>query len=143
MNGFVTLIWFIIIFSVVVVSHEFGHFIIARMNGIHVVEFSVGMGPNIFSVTRGDTKYSLKLFPIGGACMFEGEDGVANEDGELSSGAFPNAPVWGRIPLGTPRAPQDAHTCTNTCTNTCIAYARIDTLTSLMHCEAVYMAYLL
>lgn len=94
----VSVIFFIIIFCVLVISHEFGHFIVAKKNGIHVVEFFVGMGPNLFSFERGDTKYSLKLFPIGGACVFEGEDGVENEKGEeLSERAFPNAPVWARF----------------------------------------------
>ncbi|MCD7836019.1 MAG: RIP metalloprotease RseP, partial [Lachnospiraceae bacterium] len=55
------------------------------------------MGPCIFSVNKRGTKYSLKLFPIGGACMFEGEDGVEAKDGEQSEGSFLNAGVWGRI----------------------------------------------
>lgn len=74
-----TIILFIIIFSIVVISHELGHFIIGRRNGIRVVEFSVGMGPTLFSFTKRGIKYSLKLLPIGGACMFDGEDGVASE----------------------------------------------------------------
>lgn len=93
----VTLIWFIIIFGVVVISHEFGHFLLAKANGIHVVEFSVGMGPSLISVKKGGTKYSLKLLPIGGACMFEGEDGLAENDGEPGEGSLQNATVWGRI----------------------------------------------
>ncbi|MGN1145018.1 MAG: site-2 protease family protein, partial [Acetatifactor sp.] len=93
----VTLILFILIFGVVVVSHEFGHFLLAKVNGIHVVEFSIGMGPNLFSFQKGDTKYSLKLLPIGGACMFEGEDGLEQKEGAPSEGAFPNASVWARI----------------------------------------------
>ena len=98
-----TLILFIIIFGVVVIAHEFGHFLIAKVNGIHVVEFAVGMGPNIFSFQKGGTKYSLKLFPIGGACMFEGEDGVVEKDetsGEAKEpgpGSFLKAKVWSRI----------------------------------------------
>ena len=92
-----TIILFILIFGVVVISHELGHFLLAKANGIHVVEFAVGMGPTLLGFTKGDTKYSLKLFPIGGACMFEGEDGLAVKEGEESKGAFPNAPVWGRI----------------------------------------------
>ena len=80
-----------------VVAHEFGHFIAARKNGIHVVEFFIGMGPTLFSFQKGDTKYSLKLLPIGGACMFEGEDGLEKEKGESSERAFPNAPVWARV----------------------------------------------
>lgn len=93
----VSIILFFIIFFVVVISHELGHFIIAKKNGIHVVEFFIGMGPTLFSFMKGDTKYSLKLFPIGGACMFEGEDGLETEKGEISERAFPNAPVWVRF----------------------------------------------
>lgn len=92
-----TLILFILIFGVVVIAHEFGHFLLAKANGIHVVEFAVGMGPNLISVKKGDTKYSLKLFPIGGACMFEGEDGLNEKEGEPSEGSFNKAGVWGRI----------------------------------------------
>lgn len=107
---------FILIFCVVVIAHEFGHFIIAKMNGINVVEFSVGMGPCIFSFTKGGTKYAIRLLPLGGACMFEGEDGlnlpeekeaaktedgadesVVNTDLGKKSGAFPDAPVFARI----------------------------------------------
>lgn len=91
-----TIILFIIIFGIVVISHELGHFLLAKAGGIHVVEFSVGMGPTILGFRKGNTKYSLKLLPIGGACMFEGEDGL-NKDGEDSPGAFPNANVWKRI----------------------------------------------
>lgn len=92
-----TLILFVLIFGVVVISHELGHFLLAKANGIHVVEFAVGMGPNIFSFQKGDTKYSLKLLPIGGACMFEGEDGLETQEGGSGEGAFPNASVWARI----------------------------------------------
>ena len=75
-----TIILFIVIFSIVVISHELGHFIIGRRNGIRVVEFSVGMGPTLFSYVKGGIKYSLKLLPIGGACMFDGEDCVMQEE---------------------------------------------------------------
>ena len=93
----VSIILFLIIFFVVVISHEFGHFLLAKKNGIHVVEFFVGMGPTLFSFTKGDTKYSLKLLPLGGACMFEGEDGLAAEKGEASGKSFQEASVWARI----------------------------------------------
>ena len=62
------------------ISHELGHFLIGRRNGIRVVEFSVGMGPTLFSFMKGGIKYSLKLLPIGGACMFDGEDGMDSEE---------------------------------------------------------------
>ena len=92
-----TLVLFVLIFGIVVISHELGHFVVAKMNGIKVVEFSVGMGPTLIGFTRGETKYSLKLLPIGGACMFEGEDGLhTDEDGD-SSRSFSNANVWARI----------------------------------------------
>lgn len=92
-----TIILFILVFGVVVIAHEFGHFLLAKANGIHVVEFAVGMGPNLLSFQKGGTRYSLKLFPIGGACMFEGEDGLVTKDGEESEGSFQKAGVWGRI----------------------------------------------
>lgn len=120
-----TIILFIVIFSIVVISHELGHFIIGRRNGIRVVEFSVGMGPTLFSYVKGGIKYSLKLLPIGGACMFDGEDCVMQEEKEEPDGmrsltggemgaeliepgaveqwtcaegvAFPEAGVWKRI----------------------------------------------
>jgi len=93
----VALIFFVLIFGLVVISHEFGHFLLAKLNGIHVVEFAVGMGPNLISFTKGETKYSLKLFPIGGACMFEGEDGLNTVEGEETEGSFTKAGVWARI----------------------------------------------
>lgn len=91
-----TVILFILIFGVVVLSHEFGHFLIAKMNGIRVVEFSIGMGPTLCSFTKKETKYAIKLLPIGGACMFEGEDGLESENGG-SEGSFTKAKVWARI----------------------------------------------
>lgn len=97
MTVVMTIIFFILIFGLVVIAHEFGHFLLAKTNGIHVVEFSVGMGPTIASFHKGDTKYSLKLLPLGGACMFEGEDGVKEKEGEEQPGAFYNANVWARI----------------------------------------------
>lgn len=99
-----TIILFCIVFGLVVISHELGHFLIGRKNGIRVVEFAVGMGPTLFSFTAGGTKWSLKLLPFGGACMFEGEDGMEREENaeraqeESGEGvAFTEAGVWARI----------------------------------------------
>lgn len=99
MHYVMTLLLFIIVFGIVVISHEFGHFLIARMNGIHVVEFMIGMGPKLISWGKKDTIYSIRLLPIGGACMFEGEDGLNEKEGDAkdSPSAFPNANVWARI----------------------------------------------
>lgn len=91
-----TVLLFILIFGVVVISHEFGHFIIAKLNGINVVEFAVGMGPTLLSFKRHGTKYAIKLFPIGGACMFEGEDGLLSEL-DIEDGSFQKANVWARM----------------------------------------------
>lgn len=93
----ITIILFLIIFGLVVISHEFGHFLLAKKNGIRVVEFAVGMGPTLFHFQRGETRYSLKIFPIGGACMFDGEDGVMSQDGAVDEGSFLSASVWARI----------------------------------------------
>ncbi|MDE5893086.1 MAG: site-2 protease family protein, partial [Acetatifactor sp.] len=92
-----TFILFFLIFGVVVISHEFGHYLIAKSNGIHVVEFAIGMGPTIFSWKKKETKYSVKLLPLGGACMFEGEDGLNTQEGEITEGSFLQAKVWARI----------------------------------------------
>ena len=86
------IIIFLVIFTLIILVHEGGHFLLGKKSGIGVVEFSLGLGPTICGFTRNGTKYSLKLLPFGGACMFEGEDGVSD-----SATAFPNASVWSRI----------------------------------------------
>ena len=82
----------ILIFSILVLFHELGHFLLAKKNGIRVNEFSLGLGPTLVGFTRGETKYSLKLLPFGGACMMEGEDGDSTDDR-----AFTNKSVWAHI----------------------------------------------
>lgn len=88
---------FLIIFGIVVISHEFGHFLIGKRNGIRVMEFAVGMGPTLLSFQKGETKYSLKLLPIGGACIFDGDDGLSQEDRVMDEHSFIRANVWARI----------------------------------------------
>ena len=70
----------IIIFSVIILFHELGHFLLAKKNGIRVNEFCLGLGPTLFGVTKGETLYSIKLLPFGGACMMEGEDGESSDN---------------------------------------------------------------
>lgn len=82
----------LIIFSAIVIFHELGHFLLAKWNGIEVIEFSLGMGPRLLSYVWGDTRYSLKLLPIGGSCQMVGE-----EEASDSEGAFGNKSVWARI----------------------------------------------
>ncbi len=82
----------ILVFGLIILIHEFGHFIVAKKNGIAVVEFSVGMGPRLLSTVWGETRYSLKIFPFGGSCMMLGED-----ESDTDPRAFNNKPVWARI----------------------------------------------
>ena len=93
-----TLVFFVLIFGLVVVAHEFGHFLLAKANGIHVVEFAVGMGPKLLHFKKGETEYCLRLLPIGGACMFENEDELGGSGNRTyEEGSFPAANVWARI----------------------------------------------
>lgn len=80
------------VFGLIIAFHEFGHFLLAKLNGIYVNEFAVGMGPTLFSVTKKETKYSLKLIPMGGYCMMLGED----EDVE-DEHSFSTKSVWARL----------------------------------------------
>ena len=82
----------ILIFGVMIAIHEFGHFITAKLLGIRVNEFAIGMGPALWSRTRGETQYSLRAFPIGGYCAMEGEDEDTGDDR-----AFSIQPAWKKI----------------------------------------------
>lgn len=64
----------ILIFGFLIAIHEFGHFITAKLCGVRVNEFSIGMGPLIFHREKGETVYSLRALPLGGYCAMEGED---------------------------------------------------------------------
>ena len=86
-----TLIYAVIIFCLLIFVHEFGHFITAKLCGIKVNEFSIGMGPTLFKKQRGETLYSLRALPLGGFCAMEGED-EESEDAR----AFNNKPAWQR-----------------------------------------------
>lgn len=82
----------VLVFSLIVFVHELGHFLLAKMNKIRVDEFSIGMGPRLLTTVKGETRYSIKLFPIGGSCMM-GEDDVD----DMSEGSFNSKSVWARI----------------------------------------------
>ena len=70
----------IIMIGLIVLIHEFGHFIVAKANGVAVVEFSIGFGPKLFGIKKGDTEYCLKLIPFGGACIMLGDDMLTQSD---------------------------------------------------------------
>jgi regulator of sigma E protease len=82
----------VIIFGVLIAIHEFGHFASAKLLGVRVNEFAIGMGPTLFKRQRGETLYSLRAFPIGGFCAMEGEDSESTD-----RRAFTNQKVWKRL----------------------------------------------
>ena len=81
----------ILIFGILIMTHELGHFLTAKLFGVRVNEFSICMGPAIFKKTVGETTYALRCIPIGGYCAMEGED-EASEDPR----AFTSAKPWKR-----------------------------------------------
>ena len=85
----------ILMLGIVIFVHELGHFLLAKKNGITVIEFAIGMGPKITSFVRGGTRYSLKLFPIGGYCMMLGEDEIVEDEGAFSKKGY--GPAFGLI----------------------------------------------
>lgn len=92
----VSIIIAILAFSVLVLIHEFGHFLLAKKNGICVMEFSLGMGPRLFSFVKGETRYSLKAIPFGGSCAMLG-DGFVEEGDYDEERSFEKKGVWARI----------------------------------------------
>lgn len=64
----------ILVLSIIVIIHEFGHYIVAKANGVTVVEFCIGFGPKLIHFKKGDTEYSIKLLPFGGACVMLGDN---------------------------------------------------------------------
>jgi regulator of sigma E protease len=70
---------------VMVIPHEWGHMIVAKMCGVKVNEFSVGMGPLLFKKQKGETQYSIRLLPLGGYCAMEGESEASNDPRSYSS----------------------------------------------------------
>ena len=70
----------LLVLSIIVIIHELGHFLLAKKAGIRVEEFCVGLGPRVVYKKYGETIYSLRLFPIGGACIMTGEDTEVEND---------------------------------------------------------------
>lgn len=82
----------ILFFSLLVGIHELGHFITAKMCGIRVEEFSIGMGPAIFQKQKDETLYSVRAVPFGGYCAMTGEDGDSEDER-----AFVNQTLWKKL----------------------------------------------
>ena len=88
-------------FGLLIAVHEFGHFAAAKLFGIQVNEFSIGMGPALLKKQKGDTLYSLRLFPVGGYCAMEGED----EEAPRTTPGPSATPPAGSRPLSWWRGP--------------------------------------
>lgn len=87
-----TLIFALLVFSLIIFVHELGHFLTARLFHVKVHEFAIGMGPQIFAKRKGETKYSVRVIPMGGFCSMEGEDCESDD-----SGAFSSKPWYARF----------------------------------------------
>lgn len=90
----------IVVLGFLVFVHEFGHFLAAKLSGMRVEEFSIGMGPTIYSVQKGETKYNLGLLPIGGYVRVTGQYAEEFDDGVLAEDdprRYPNRPLWHRF----------------------------------------------
>ena len=92
MSSIINIAVSILVFGIVIVIHELGHFVVAKKSNIQVNEFSIGMGPRLFGTKKGETEYSVRALPIGGYVAMEGED----EESE-NERAFNKAPVGNRI----------------------------------------------
>lgn len=82
----------ILLFEILIISHEWGHFVTAKTFGVKVNEFALGMGPKIFSVQKGETNFSIRILPFGGFCAMEGEDETSS-----SPRAFNNIKPWKKM----------------------------------------------
>lgn len=91
MNVIIGLIAAVVIFAILVIVHEGGHFFVAKAVGVQVNEFSIGMGPVLYQKHKNGTDYSVRAFPIGGYVALEGE----NEDSD-NEHAFNNRPAWAK-----------------------------------------------
>lgn len=108
MSFIVTFIAAVFVFSAVIAIHEFGHFMVAKLCGVQVNEFSIGMGPVLCKRVRKGTQYSIRALPVGGFVALEGEESPESKqaeenlsvvsDGEVSPSGIPlnEAPVWQR-----------------------------------------------
>ena len=82
----------VLLFELIILFHEGGHFLAAKFSKVKVNEFSLGMGPKLFSFTKGETTYSLRALPIGGFCAMEGEDAESD-----NPRAFNNVKIYKRM----------------------------------------------
>ncbi len=90
----------ILVFAVLIIVHEFGHFIVAKRVGVRVQEFAIGFPPRLFSFQRGETRYSINLLPLGGYVLMPGENGETLDDqGRFDPRAFGAQAAWKRAAI--------------------------------------------
>ena len=91
----------LISFLLLILGHEFGHFSVGKLLGFKINEFSVGMGPLLWSDKKGETQYSFRAIPLGGYCAFEGEDGDEKDENgvvkEPDPRSFNRQPAWKKL----------------------------------------------
>ncbi|MDD2402068.1 MAG: RIP metalloprotease RseP [Clostridia bacterium] len=88
----------IIVFSVLILVHEFGHYAVAKLAGVRVEEFSLGMGTKIVGKKYGETLYSIRALPLGGYCKMTGENVEGNEE-QNDPKRFDKKPLWARVAI--------------------------------------------
>ena len=101
MSIFITLITALIVFSAVIAIHEFGHFAVAKLCGVRVNEFSIGMGPALWHNSYHGTQYSLRLLPVGGYVALEGEESPESQQAETLRNT-PEPPLTGEVAARQP-----------------------------------------
>lgn len=87
-----TAIYTVLVFCIIIAIHEFGHFFAAKLCGVTVHEFSIGMGPKVAGFSKNGTDYSIRILPFGGFVKLEGEDGESDDPN-----AFGNKSAWRRL----------------------------------------------
>lgn len=85
MSNLITILLVAVSFGILIIGHEFGHFIVAKMNGVLVEEFAIGMGPLLFKIKGKETMYSIRLLPIGGYVKMLGEYEDSDEEVDRTS----------------------------------------------------------
>jgi len=106
LTNIVSIICFICVIGLVILVHEFGHFLLAKRNGVGVTEFSVGFGPKLFSKIKNGTRYVIRILPFGGYCQMLGDEVLFGEeedpDHQIVSDeahAYRGKNVWQRISI--------------------------------------------
>ncbi len=97
----VTILSVVFVFSVLIIIHEWGHFIVAKRNGVKVERFSIGFGPKLFGITKGDTEYKVSLLPLGGYVKMAGlvDESMDSENIKGEPWEFNSKTVWQRLKI--------------------------------------------